>query len=151
MSVEHLGFASGSADAGTVHRFTLTMPQGKAATLDEVVRARIAQSTTLDQAAHSLFWLLSGGHSVWLDGTLNFTRVLVAEVGRLRIVIHTREHGPPHFHVTVPSKDIDASFAIENCGSLAGTISNGDLGLVRYWHASARPLLIQKWNETRPL
>ena len=66
----------------------------------------------------------------------------------LRIVIHTREHGPPHFHVI--AADIDATYSIADGSQLYGAISSKDDRLVQYWYASARPLLVKVWNETRP-
>lgn len=121
---------------------------GKPVSFDDAVRAAIAGSETLEQAAACLLRLFAGGYSVWSDGTLLETRALVQALGRLNIVIHTREHGPPHFHVIAGG--IDASFAIEDCALLNGRISGKDQGIVRYWHARSRPLLVKTWNKTRP-
>jgi hypothetical protein len=63
------------------------------------------------------------------------------------VAARIREHAPPHFHVTAPG--IDASFTIEDCALLRGTISGHDRQLVEYWHKTGRPLLIRRWNETR--
>ena len=116
--------------------------------LDEVVEQAITGSQSLEQLGGCLLQLLEGGFSVWEDGTLLEIRALVDQVGGLRIVIHTREHGPPHFHVI--ASGINASFAIDDCHLLAGDIDGRRLSLVRYWHAHARPKLVKKWNETRP-
>jgi len=118
------------------------------ATLDDRVRTRISSSKTIDEVALCLLHLLTGGFGVWEDGRLIETRVFVDSVGPLRIVIHTREHGPPHFHVLATG--IDASFAIRDCSKLRGSITPTQLKLVQYWHAQARPLLIKVWNQSRP-
>jgi hypothetical protein len=144
------GFASASVDASNLgERFELTMARAeRPTTLDDVVRDRIVQSRTLGEAARSLLGLLMGGYSVWHDGKLLSTRVLVGRIGQLRIVIHTREHGPPHFHVTGPG--VDGAFAITDCEHLTGDIGRRELGLIKHWHASARRLLVEVWNESRP-
>lgn len=143
------GFASAtveSSDALRPQRVELRV--GPGATLDARVEARIVASETLEDVARYLKVLLFGGFSVWTDGRLLEPRVFVDTVGSLRIVIHTREHGPPHFHVTAPG--IDASFAVEDGSHLTGRIGDKEIRLVQYWHASARPLLVRIWNETRP-
>jgi hypothetical protein len=117
-------------------------------TLDDVVRRRIGESATLEQVARCLFSLLTGGYSGWEDGRLLSIRVLVERIGPLRVVIHTREHGPPHFHVVAPG--INAAFAITDCALLTGHVGAGDLRLIQYWHAEARPLLVKVWNASRP-
>jgi hypothetical protein len=76
------------------------------------------------------------------------TKQLVARVNGLRLEIYSREHPPPHFHVVAP--DIDATFAIDDCRQLNGTISPSAARKVRYWHGYSKPKLIEVWNGTRP-
>ena len=64
---------------------------------------------------------------------------------------------PPKRVATEPSDlverwtdGIDASFAIDDCSFLRGSIRDRDQQMVRYWHAQARPLPVRVWNETRP-
>lgn len=73
---------------------------------------------------------------------------LVAKVKSLKIEIYSNEHTPPHFHVKSPN--VDASFDIQDCNKLEGTISNKDYKVIKFWHASAKEILINAWNETRP-
>jgi len=113
-----------------------------------MIQRRIIRSETLEEATRCLCGLLAGGFDVAEDGELYETRVLVERFDGLRMVIHTREHGPPHFHVI--ASGIDASFAIHDCSHLAGSITAKDRRIIEYWHAQARPLLIRVWNETRP-
>ena len=77
--------------------------------LNKMVCEQIAASEDLETLAKYLRQLLSGGFAVWEDGTLTETRVRVALLEHLRIEIHTREHGPPHFHVS--ASDLEATFS----------------------------------------
>jgi len=151
LRVYHLGvFASAAVTLATPEP-RLRWPYDDAGgrfDLDAVVRRRIASSETLDEAALALLRLLSSTLIVWEDGRLIDTRAVVARLDGLRIVIHTREHGPAHFHVLAP--DLNATFAIADGSFLGGSISSKHQRLVEYWYASARPLLVRTWNSTRP-
>jgi len=129
-------------------RLSVDLPPGVAKDLDSIVRYRITNSGNLTESAECLLLLLSGGYSVWTDGRLLETRVLVATLNRLKISIYPREHAPAHFHVVAPG--INASFAIADCRLLEGAIPGRERRLIEYWHASARPKLIETWNTTRP-
>lgn len=118
------------------------------ANLDADVDARLAQSETLEQAGGVLLELLTGGHSVWPDGTLYNARAFVGRIGHMRIEIRLKEHPPPHFHVV--AGNVSASFAIEDGAFLRGRISGRDRSLVERWYPGARSVLVEKWNETRP-
>ena len=126
----------------------MDLPAGIAKDLDSVVRFRISTATSLGASAECLLLLLSGGYSVWEDGRLYEIRVLVAALNGLKIVIHTREHGPAHFHVSAPG--INASFAIEDGRLLEGEIGGRERRLVEDRYASSRPLLVNVWNASRP-
>ena len=99
-------------------------------------------------------WLESILHNpcrVWEDDGKEFLieiRVLVERLQGLRIEIYPDEHAPPHFHVKSPN--VDASFTIESCEKLVGSIDNDDFKKVRFWHKKSKPLLIEAWNSTRP-
>jgi hypothetical protein len=82
------------------------------------------------------------------EKSINIDRQLVERVRGLKIEIYPNEHPPPHFHVK--SKNINASFRIENCAQLKGQISPKDYEKVKYWHESSKKLLIEIWNSTRP-
>jgi hypothetical protein len=128
-------------------QFSGVIGQVQRVDLDSLVRSRIQASGDLHDVAACLRLLLSGGFSVWDDGRLLETRVLVDRIDRLKIVIHTREHGPPHFHVSAPG--IDAAFSIGRCELLFGAVSGKERRLIKYWYEHARPLLIRTWNATR--
>jgi len=73
----------------------------------------------------------------------------IARVSGLTIKIWADEHPPPHFHVAYQGED--ASFSIVDCTRLPGSV-----GLQRYerkirdWWEQNQPLLIEKWNSSRP-
>lgn len=75
-------------------------------------------------------------------------RKLVEVVRGLKIKIYPNEHTPPHFHVK--SATVDASFRIEYCNKLVGSISRKDELAIRFWWQKAKPKLIAVWNNTRP-
>lgn len=90
--------------------------------------------------------------SVWRneDGELILLEIrqLVNRVNGLKIEIYPNEHAPPHFHVKSPN--VNASFTIDSCKLLNGTISSKDKDKIEYWHLHSKPLLIEVWNDTRP-
>ena len=109
-------------------------------------RAREAQS--LDDSAAVLYDLLSGGYSVWIDGSLYSIKQLVARIKGLQIHVYPNEHPPPHFHVRSP--DIDASFTIQDCTLMRGNIDSREQKLVHWWYERSRPLIVAAWNAARP-
>jgi hypothetical protein len=66
----------------------------------------------------------------------------------MKIEIRSNEHALPHFHVISP--EIDASFRIDNCEILKGQIGTKDYKKIKYWHQSAKSVLIETWNSMRP-
>ena len=109
----------------------------------------LAAARSLEDLAIILDHLLSGGFSVWEDGSLYCIRQLVAKVEGLRIEIRPKEHAPPHFHV-VTREGMNASFAIETGALLRGSLGGRELSLVQWWYARSRGTLIEVWNATRP-
>jgi hypothetical protein len=108
----------------------------------------IAAATSLEDLAKALEILLSGGYSVWTDGSLLETKALVERVHGLRIVVFPREHPPPHFHVQAPG--IDASFSILDGALLQGELDGSRLRLIQYWFERSKPKLVAAWNAARP-
>ena len=116
--------------------------------LEQQVDRRLAESQTLDEITLVLYQLLTGGYSVSLHGTLHYARALIVLVGGLRVEVRIREDAPPHFHVS--AGPVNASFAIDDCALLHGDLPPGALQMVHRWHKGARPLLVRRWNATRP-
>ena len=112
-----------------------------------LIGKHISQADDFDTLAKMLWVLLNGGFSVWDDGTLLHTRQLVERVNGLRIEVRSNEHPPPHFHVITGGNN--ASFTIEDCSLLAGTLGRKDIKLVKWWHSRAQLKLIAAWDETR--
>jgi hypothetical protein len=75
-------------------------------------------------------------------------RRLVDKIRGLKIEIWPKEHPPPHFHVK--SEKVNASFRIDNCEKLNGTVNQKEYRIIKYWWQQAKPKLIDMWNETRP-
>ena len=114
--------------------------------VDLELRAETAES--MEDLATVLSDLLSGGYSVWTDGSLYSIKQLVARVNGLQIHVYANEHSPPHFHVKSP--DIDASFTIQDCAFMHGNIDGREQNLVKWWYKHSRPKLVAAWNNTRP-
>lgn len=75
-------------------------------------------------------------------------RQRIAQVGGLKIEVYPNEHAPPHFHAISPH--VNASFTIEDCALLNGSVGSKDLRKIQHWHRQFKPLLIERWNDTRP-
>lgn len=108
----------------------------------------VREASSLDDLALVLTELLTGGYSVWINGSLYNIRQLVTRVGALQVHVYADEHPPPHFHVKSP--DIDAVFTIDDCTYVRGNIDGREQHLVRWWYDRSRNKLIEAWNSTRP-
>ena len=114
----------------------------------EEIEDKILKAKTLEESLEVLEMLLSNGFSVWTDGSLYNIKQLVARVNGLKIEVYSREHPPPHFHIT--GGGIDATFTIDECKHLEGKIGGRERALVEWWYKRSRPMLIDIWNKTRP-
>lgn len=82
------------------------------------------------------------------DGLMFIQEAKVDDYCGLRIYINSDEHAPAHFHVSC--QEFKASFTIENCTKLNGTINNTELKKLKRWYSNNIQLLIDVWNMTRP-
>ena len=106
---------------------------------------------SLEDFAYWLEAILHNPCNVWEEDGESFLiniKHLVERAHGLKIEIYSNEHPPPHFHVKSPN--VDASFNIENCELLAGTICSRNRQKIEYWHKYAKHKLIETWNSTRP-
>ena len=107
---------------------------------------------SFEEWAEYLESILHGSCSAMeIDGRLEllYIKRLVASVRGMKIEIFSKEHPPPHFHVT--SSSVDASFTIDDCKLINGKINGGDLNKIVYWHSQgAKNVLIDYWNSFRP-
>src|SRR5574341_133310 len=111
-------------------------------TFEEVIAQRVKQCKSLQELSFVLQKLFEQ-HSIWTDGQLISIRQLVGYIGGLRIEIFHTEHPPPHFHVK--AADVDASFTIEDCTFLKGSIGSRERDLVKWWYKHSRATLITIW------
>lgn len=114
-----------------------------------MVSRRIEAARDLREAIHLLEHVLvecsiDDNGSVVLSGR----RQLVERVSGLSVVVLPREHPPPHFHVV--GSGINASFSVVDGSHIAGRISAAKCRAIQFWYKSARSLLIEAWNATRP-
>lgn len=120
----------------------------------EMNRFHLVNPSDLDTFEEWALWLESLLHNPCSifeqDGELLLleNKQLVKRINGLKIEIFPNEHSPPHFHVSSP--DIDATFAIEDCRKLNGTISSSAAKKVEYWHSHSKSMLITIWDATRP-
>ena len=117
--------------------------------LNTRVISLIKTAKTLEESLDILSMLLSGGYAVWMDGSLYEIKKLVDKVGGLKIEVYSKEHSPPHFHVT--GGRVDALFALEECKYLRGNISTGDARMIEFWYRmGGKEMVIAEWNAIRP-
>lgn len=114
----------------------------------DLIETEIMAASSLQDGAIALEKLLSGGFSVWEDGSLYSVKQLVARVHGLKIEVFAREHPPPHFHLS--GGGVDATFSLIDCAHLEGEVSGREKALVEWWYRRSRPMLVKSWNETRP-
>jgi hypothetical protein len=112
------------------------------------IESELKDSASLEDSVKVLELLLSGGFAIWTDGTLYNIKQLVARVNGLKVEIFSREHPPPHFHIS--GGGIDATFSLADCAHLEGEIPGRERRLVEWWYERSRTQLIQEWNKTRP-
>lgn len=72
----------------------------------------------------------------------------VGLLGKIRIEIYSKEHAPPHFHVTGPK--IDATFRVDDGSFIHGEISNKLKRRVEDFFAKHKKRIVAIWNSTRP-
>lgn len=112
--------------------------------LPDQLQKEIVEAASIEEALSALEHLLSGGYNVRSDGSLYFIKALVARVNGLSIYVYPKDHPPPHFHIR--GGGIDASFSIQDCVLLGGSVSPRHLALIKWWHLRARDKLEATWD-----
>ena len=107
-----------------------------------------ASLQNLNELSEHLASLFNSGAYINPEGFLIETKYLVERINNLKISIYLKEHPPPHFHVE--ANGINASFRIDNCKNISGTINNKDIKLIEYWHKQCKSKLIEIWDIARP-
>ena len=77
---------------------------------------------------------------------------MVFQLDGLKLEIYANEHVPPHFHVKCKNPRINASFTINDCILITGSIQNKYKRTIEHWfnQEENKKLLIAVWNSTRP-
>lgn len=103
--------------------------------LEELENSLIAELNTPDPDSNGVTWL---------------NEKLVDVYDNLKIIINSDEHAPAHFHIKINDKD--ASFDIESCNKLEGSLSPNEEKKIKKWYnqTGKKELLIKIWDETRP-
>jgi hypothetical protein len=114
----------------------------------EILDQQCRDAVGLDESIAVLMRLLSDGYAVWDDGSLYSVKQLVANIKGLKIEVFSREHSPPHFHVS--GNEIDAIFSISECLHLNGKVSCREKRLIEWWYQRSRDHLITAWNQGSP-
>ena len=113
-----------------------------------LIEEKVVSAQDLPAATEALAALLSGGFSVWTDGSLYNIKQLVGRMNGLKIEVFAKEHPPPHFHIS--GGGIDATFSLEDCAHLEGQIGGREGALVEWLDQRSRPTLVRAWNQSRP-
>ena len=120
--------------------------------LETLLKATLYKVTDAQGLAKHLENLLNSGCHVWTQSNgeklLLQGRALVERINGLKIHIYSKEHSPPHFHVS--SANLNAEFSISNCTLLRGSVDRKTRDLIVCWYGMARPKLIEVWNSLRP-
>ena len=66
----------------------------------------------------------------------------VDKIEGLEIIIYSRDHDPPHFHVKTKDKTIDAKFLIETGEYLSGQINPKNLKRIRAFYLSPKTRIV---------
>lgn len=79
------------------------------------------------------------------------TKERVAILKNMKIIIHSKDHNPPHFHVISNDKTIDAKFTIDTCELLSGTIKAKDIKKIEAFHKHPKTAIIMKiiWDKRK--
>ena len=124
--------------------------------MEEMLKRVIARTSSLQDLADVLDAYLDSVEINVVDGketiSIKIDRVLVQRFGSSRIEIRPKEqcHNIPHFHYKGPN--IDASFRIDNCNLIVGTVDRRDLRKIqRFFNVDGgRQRLVEIWDRTRP-
>lgn len=115
--------------------------------LDELERD-LAICATFEDACSILQELLTGPFSATETGEFYEIKGLVSVTKGVKLTINSKEHAPPHFHVSYGNEN--GLLTIADCSLLDGLLSNRTQNIVYGWWKPNKPLLIQKWNLSRP-
>ena len=82
------------------------------------------------------------------DENLVEVRMMVGQIGGLKVEIFANEHPPPHFRVVYQGRSND--FSIADCEPMHGHGLKGYWRRIRKWHCDHKNDLINAWDTRRP-
>lgn len=100
---------------------------------EDLLRRALARCESVAAVELLLRNVLSDGLRIGPDGQLLRTRQRAGRVRGMRILVHTRDHDPPHFHVL--GEDWEVKLAISDCAPLEGEVAlrRRDREAVAHW------------------
>jgi hypothetical protein len=69
----------------------------------------------------------------------------VHRIGKVKIQLYPREHGPPHFHAWLAGREV--LIEIETLEILVGSLPGPELRQVLAWAEDNRTMLRKAWND----
>ena len=83
------------------------------------------------------------------NGKIVEAKALVDKINNIKIMIYSKEHPPPHFHII--SNEKKASLAIDDCRILENNgFKQNEIKRIKEWFLYSQEKLIEVWNKTRP-
>jgi len=101
-----------------------------------------------DSCVKDLEACLNMGPIITEDGRRRIDEVLVDRVGKFRIMIQSKEHPPPHFHVDYNMES--NCFRIDDGRPMFTNGLNNYFLNINKWYTKNREKLITAWNDSRP-
>ena len=109
---------------------------------------KLRSTLSFEEACQILQELLVGPFSANERGEFYEIKGLVALTDGVKMSINSKEHAPPHFHVTYGREE--GLFSIVDCNLIKGRLSPRTRNVVYGWWKSNKALLIEKWDDSRP-
>ncbi|SOE21711.1 protein of unknown function [Spirosomataceae bacterium TFI 002] len=80
-----------------------------------------------------------------------FIKQLVAQVRHMKIEIYSNDHNPPHFHVSSKDGSINATFRLDNCDLINGSLRKGDRKKIEAFFSNSKnnDLMKNLWNTSK--
>lgn len=72
----------------------------------------------------------------------------IVSFGKVWVIVHSRDHAPPHFHVKGP--EVNALVRIDPITVLRGSMPSDLWSEIAAWAMSNRHLLVAEWNRNNP-
>ncbi len=86
------------------------------------------------------------------DWGIYFVKELVEKIKNMKIEIYSNDHNPPHFHVKSKDNSINATFRLDNCAYIKGSIGTKDRKRIEAFFEDKHTQLLMKemWNKSKP-